>query len=216
MPPPRTNAFTLVELLITIAIIGVLAALGLTAIPRAMESARRTKCLGNLRQIGMALKTYANDHEQLYPVTVNAGDAYKTWDQKLLESQLLTKQTFICPSDTIKRTVVGAPRSYAYNGYFGDVRSDQYTIQGIAMQMNKKLSDVILVADCGGATALINRADYASAYRNAGCLSNHKREGANYLFCDLHASWMKDSGDYGQPPDSDGEKLWQRHWPCRE
>jgi len=214
--PQKPDGFTLIELLVTIAIIGILASLALVAVQSSMESARRTKCLANLRQIGMALKTYANDNNQLYPVTSNPDDEYKTWDQKLLEAGLLAKGAFVCPSDNVRRTVPGDPRSYAYNGYFGDVRDDGLTIKGVGMQMNKKLSEVILVADRGGAPSVINRSDCASAYCNSDCLANHDFKGANYIFCDLHATWMKDSGDYGQAEDSAGDRLWKKHWPCRE
>lgn len=64
----RSNAgFTLVELLVVVAIIGVLIALLLPAIQTARESARRTKCLSNLRQVSLAAKMYHDQHERFPP-----------------------------------------------------------------------------------------------------------------------------------------------------
>ncbi len=66
------GAFTLIELLVVIAIIGILAALLLPSLSKAKNSSRRAACISNLRQIGIAVHSYAQDNEGRIPYGPNA------------------------------------------------------------------------------------------------------------------------------------------------
>ncbi len=63
----RKKGFTLIEVLVVIAIIATLAAILFPVFASAREAARKTVCLSNLRQIGMAIQMYATDHNDCFP-----------------------------------------------------------------------------------------------------------------------------------------------------
>jgi prepilin-type N-terminal cleavage/methylation domain-containing protein len=126
------KAFTLVEMLVVIAIIGILAALLLSALSAAKSNARRTACLSNLKQINVAIRMYCDDSSDICPV----GDLPWLFYKRCIETNLaLPRQSssqnsiFACPADRFHYSDYRAPctnfsqgmhedRSYSYTSYF--------------------------------------------------------------------------------------------------
>jgi prepilin-type N-terminal cleavage/methylation domain-containing protein len=154
-PNPAT-AFSLVELLVVLAVVAILAALLLPALARAKESAKRTVCMSNLRQVNTALRMYADDSADTSPwVGQSTNHILMLCYKELIKSYAGLSATsspgdklFACPSDTFHydlRPVIGqgyVPRprheraeayfsSYDFNG--ANQLTNPYAAGGAAM-----------------------------------------------------------------------------------
>lgn len=74
------HEFTLIELLIVVAIIAILAGLLLPALNLAKEKARAIKCVNNLKQCNLAIISYGHDYKEISPLTYKLGTADNNWN----------------------------------------------------------------------------------------------------------------------------------------
>lgn len=103
------KGFTLIELSLVVSIIFILAALGLPISRAVLEKGNATKCLGNLRNIGLAAMAYAADNSMKLPMTSHKGAANQ-W-AVTLQPYASDSIKFKCPSDPAK----SRERSFAIN-----------------------------------------------------------------------------------------------------
>jgi prepilin-type N-terminal cleavage/methylation domain-containing protein len=105
----RNRAFTLIELMVVIAIIAILAALLLPVLGRAKQAAYRIQCVNNLKQLATAINTYADDHNDFLPGPVWQGlyPLYATNTPKFMPYYIATYLGQPAPSGTVRGIELG-------------------------------------------------------------------------------------------------------------
>jgi type II secretory pathway pseudopilin PulG len=118
----------LIELLVVIAIIGILSSLLLASVSKAREAGRRTVCAGNLKQVNLAIRLYADDHSGSLPVVPEPNpypNGVGAYYKELVKGYLglsgpphMGEKVFVCPADrSVYKSAQHAFCSYTFNGY---------------------------------------------------------------------------------------------------
>jgi prepilin-type N-terminal cleavage/methylation domain-containing protein/prepilin-type processing-associated H-X9-DG protein len=127
------KGFTLIELLVVIAIIAILAAILFPVFAKAREKARQSSCLSNIKQINLAILSYAQDYDEVLPQAYYWTPTRYSYIQ-FMEPYVKNSQVFNCPSMSVKATVTyNGCRSYPFNGglwgaSLGEIQSPAETV----------------------------------------------------------------------------------------
>jgi prepilin-type N-terminal cleavage/methylation domain-containing protein len=138
-PDSTSCAFTLVELLVVIAVIATLAALLLPAFSRAKESGRATVCLGNLHQLGIALQLYAQENNNRLPYMrdqIFPGTNELAGPDLVLSTQVANVAVLRCPSDN-QHVFEQTRSSYSWNNLLNGQDADHLSAFGITFDTHQ-------------------------------------------------------------------------------
>jgi len=212
----RTCGFTLIELLVVIAIIAILASILFPVFARAREKARQTSCLSNVKQIMLAVLSYAQDYDEMLPFCANGvlpDYTYLLWTFNAgspLTPYIKNSQIGYCPS---RRASPG----YGWNFPHMPHHSDGYWYGGGALSLGEisDPSSVMAFCDAEGCLWLYcptcveqglippPSPDDATGYLY---LSARHNGGANCAFVDGHAKWLNRTRLFAT--DSAAQVLW--------
>lgn len=151
----KYNTFTLIDLLVVIAIIAILAAMLLPALQNARERARQSQCTNNLKQCGQAMLLYAHDYKGAIVFYMGKGPNGKTYDTNWKKFYEVYKYIEVdnkishCPfnEEAVYGIMALPPKPYRLGAPFETASASNY--KGIAIKLEKidKHSSYCLLAD---------------------------------------------------------------------
>jgi len=203
------QGFTLVELLVSVAVIALLAVLLSSALPQVRGRAQTAACASNLRQVSVALASYAADSDLQFPPTAKWYNFNSMLDE-LRRYSYLNEAALYCP------TVKGWQYCENFNGIANQA--------GDYINRVSQPSQFIVVAECtGGAWGYAfdwgidpNRIRFDSdpaaiqGTKGGTGLSTCHQKGSNFLFADGHVQWFCAGSPVGYDGTSGGE--WRHYW----
>jgi prepilin-type N-terminal cleavage/methylation domain-containing protein len=159
--PGLQPAFTLIELLVVLAVLGILAALLLPALSAAKKRAWTAQCQSNLHQIGIGMKLFADDNNELYPESggtirwdqKDAATGNYSWMQQIV-SYAQNTNVYHCPADD--------PSQVGFFNYFNGVRAAYVDANGFAAVDGRRIQfpeAYVLSGDTIGSTFTVDNAD---------------------------------------------------------
>jgi len=140
----KHRGFTLMELLIVLAVVATLAGIGIPFGRSVMAKSREAACLNQLRSLGVALESYLQDHNQILP-NLAMGRSSKTDESPVLETVLLpyleAPDAFKCPQDSTEFEKSGS--SYFWNHLQSELPVSRLVFFGI----NDRPDKIPLISD---------------------------------------------------------------------
>jgi len=211
-----SRAFTFIELLVVMIVIGILASIAYPVYTGVLERAKITKDMNNLRQIGLATQTYMNDNDG---VLFTAGGI---WMTQLHPKYLAAWSIFQSPFDTRTASEVDAtaPISYGLNGNPGSGSSiaglsvDKITNPSVFIMFAPAQAVGTTVTFAGGTAAAVTVYKNTNPAASGGTHSNRTR--INALFADLHCEnmdWTTFINDTPSPSDPSADVRWSPYIP---
>lgn len=193
----RGVAFTLVELLVVVAILAILSAVLLPRLRQAVEEARRTRCSGQLSQVYTGMMLYAGDNDGTYIVASGSGWFWATPGSPLasyLGGLASMQRIVVCPSNRGGNPQAhGVPSQFGTNGFPYVVN---YSIVVIPSGTNTNPAPCH-VFSVGHPSSVVMMADGTTNGWGVGCgvatlsrFQNVHGTGANMLWCDGHVTWQ--------------------------
>jgi len=203
------GAFTLIELLIVIAVIGLLLAILLPALRKVKEESYEVKCMTNLKSIGAACLMYSDDNRGVLPATCPGMITWLPPDTRDHFDEYLNRdgQCFYCP--TLRKNVNKYEPTFCAPGTIRDKWA--HTELEIGKAENPTDFHYICYIYVGNPTYAGNPDDYWIDSNKNGLLSDEyiinlqkdRRVSANIIVCDIQPNiWHPLAGTYRHPTDS--------------